>query len=86
VLSRMLAQLVWRSALVLRLYGKPRWDSCNIQEHLDLIDALAGQDADRADELMLRHLNSVLLRALDGPDRLRDGEPGEVLLRYASSA
>jgi len=86
VLARLLTQLVWRSALVLRLYGKPRWDSCNIQEHLDLIEALAGRDADRADALMLQHLNSVLLRALDGDERVRDSEPGEVLLRYARTA
>ncbi len=86
VLARLLTQLVWRSALVLRLYGKPRWDSCNIQEHLDLIDALALGDADRADRLMLQHLNSVLLRALGDDERVRDSEPGEVLLRYARQA
>ena len=86
VLARLLTQLVWRSALVLRLYGKPRWDSCNIQEHLDLIDALSLGDADRADRLMLQHLNSVLLRALGDDERVRDSEPGEVLLRYARQA
>jgi DNA-binding GntR family transcriptional regulator len=86
VLARLLTQLVWRSALVLRLYGKPRWDSCNIQEHLDLIDALGHGDGDRADRLMLQHLNSVLLRALGDDERVRDSEPGEVLLRYARQA
>jgi DNA-binding GntR family transcriptional regulator len=86
VLSRLLAQLVWRSAIVLRIHGKPRWDPCNIQEHVALIDALAGHDPERADALMLQHLNSVLLRALDGNERVRDSEPSEVLLRYAGQA
>lgn len=85
VLSRLLAQLVWRSALVLRIHGKPRWDSCNIQEHAALIEALAGRDPERADALMLAHLTSVLMRALEGDERVRDGEPGEVLLRYAGA-
>ena len=85
VLSRLLTQLVWRSALVLRIYGKPRWDSCNVEEHVDLIRALAGPDPDRADALMLQHLNSVLLRALNADERMRDSEPGEVLLRYAGA-
>ena len=86
VLSRLLAQLVWRSALVLRIHGKPRWDSCNIREHRHLIDALAGRDPAKADALMLQHLNSVLLRALDSDERVRDSEPEEVLLRYAKTA
>ena len=86
VLSRLLTQLVWRSALVLRIHGKPRWDGCNIQEHADLIDALAGQDPDRADAVMLQHLNAVLVRALDGDNRVRDAEPGEVLVRYAADS
>lgn len=85
VLSRLLTQLVWRSALVLRVHGKPRWDSCNICEHSELIDALAGQDPDRADELMHRHLDSVLIRALDGTEILRDGDLGAILSRYARS-
>jgi DNA-binding GntR family transcriptional regulator len=84
VLSRLLAQLVWRSALVLRIHGRPRWDSCNIQEHTDLIAALSGDDPARADALMLQHLNSVLLRALDGDAHVRDSAPEDVLPRYAN--
>lgn len=84
VLSRFLTQLVWRSALILRLYGRPRWDSCNLQEHLALIDALAGRDVDKAEQLMAAHLDSVLLRALDGRKVSRDGELPEVLGRYVT--
>ncbi|GJD49262.1 HTH-type transcriptional repressor RspR [Methylobacterium crusticola] len=83
VLSRLLAQLVWRSALVLRLYGRPRWDSCNLQEHLDLIEALRASDAAAAEALMTTHLESVLLRGLDGGKAGGAEEPGDILRRYA---
>ncbi|WP_375460277.1 GntR family transcriptional regulator [uncultured Enterovirga sp.] len=82
VLSRFLTQLVWRSALVLRLYGRPRWDSCNCQEHVALIDALAGPDVALAERLMAEHLDSVLVRALDGRKVAQDATLPDVLSRY----
>lgn len=84
VLSRFLTQLIWRSALILRLYGRPRWDSCNLQEHVRLIEALSGGDADAAERLMTEHLRSVLLRALDGGKDAGDDAPASVLARYAA--
>ena len=82
VLSRFLTQLVWRSALVLRLYGRPRWDACNLREHLDLIDALAATDAVRSEELMTLHLEAVLVRALDIDEPEGQPELGSILARY----
>jgi DNA-binding GntR family transcriptional regulator len=61
-----MTQLVWRSALVLRLYGRPRWHVCNVQEHRDLIAALESGDKARADRLLTADLQSVLTRALEG--------------------
>lgn len=84
VLSRMLTQLVWRSALVLRLHGRPRWDNCNLQEHLNLIDALRGSDADAAETLMVLHLENVLLRGLGGDGAESGTDMGEALRRYAT--
>ena len=83
VLSRFLTQLVWRSALILRLYGRPRWESCNLQEHLDLIAALGAGDPDRTEALMVAHLESVLLRALDGRKAAGEAVLTDVLSRYA---
>ena len=82
-LSRFLTQLVWRSSLVMRLYGKPRWEACNLQEHLALIEALAGSDPDRSEHLMQAHLESVLTRALDGEKSAGSPEISEILARYA---
>jgi hypothetical protein len=85
-LLRYITQLVWRSALVLRLHGRPRWHTCNVQEHLDLIAALEAGDKSRTDRLLTAHLESVLTRALEGGTI--EGEPklGEVLSRYSSQS
>jgi DNA-binding GntR family transcriptional regulator len=83
LLLRYINQLIWQSALILRLHGKPRWHTCNVQEHLDLIAVLESGDKARADRLLSAHLESVLTRALEGATI--DGEPklGEVLSRYS---
>lgn len=86
VLSRCLTPMVWRSALVLRLHGRPQWEGCNLSEHLDLIDALRGRDADHAERLMVAHLEAVLVRALEGQKADADSDLSDVLLRYAQSA
>ena len=83
ILSRFITQLVWRSSLVMRLYGKPRWGACNLQEHIELIEALTGSDADRSERLMASHLDSVLTRALDGDKAEGESEMRSVLARYA---
>lgn len=66
LLLRYIRQLIWRSALVLRLHGRPRWHTCNVQEHLGLIAALESGDKARTDRLLTAHLESVLMRALKG--------------------
>ena len=82
-LLRYVTQLVWRSALVLRLHGRPRWHSCNVQEHVDLIAALELGDKSRADRLLTAHLESVLTRALDGTTIQGEPKLGDVLSRYS---
>jgi DNA-binding GntR family transcriptional regulator len=86
LLLRYITQLVWRSALVLRLHGRPRWHSCNVQEHLDLIAALDAGEKVRADRLMTTHLEAVLTRALDGAEIDADQTLGDILSRYSSSS
>lgn len=83
VLARSLTQLVRRSALVLRLYGRPDWDGCNLREHLDLIEALAADDHARSETLMVEHLQSVLVRALDGHNARDEVTLAETLAGYA---
>jgi DNA-binding GntR family transcriptional regulator len=85
-LLRYITQLVWRSALVLRLHGRPRWHICNVQEHLDLIAALEMGDSARADRLLTAHLESVLTRALEGATIEGEASLAEVLSSYSSQA
>lgn len=84
LLLRYITQMIWRSALVLRLHGRPRWHSCNVQEHVDLVGALELGDRSRTDRLLTNHLEAVLTRALEGG--APDGEQslGEILSRYSS--
>jgi DNA-binding GntR family transcriptional regulator len=86
LLLRYVTQLIWRSALVLRLHGRPRWHICNVQEHLDLIAALESGDKARADRLLMAHLKSVLTQALEGATMEGESKLGEVLWRYSSNA
>ena len=86
LLLRYVTQLIWRSALVLRLHGRPRWHTCNIQEHFNLISALKSGDRTRTDRLLTTHLESVLTRALKGATIKGDQSLGEILARYSSQS
>jgi len=84
LLLRYIMQLIWRSALVLRLHGRPRWHSCNVQEHVDLVAALEAGDKARTDRLLTTHLESVLTRALEGATIEGEQSLGDILSRYAA--
>jgi DNA-binding GntR family transcriptional regulator len=86
LLLRYITQLIWRSALVLRLHGRPRWHTCNVQEHLDLVSALESGDKARTDRLLTIHLESVLTRALKGATIEGDQSLGEILSRYSAKS
>jgi DNA-binding GntR family transcriptional regulator len=83
-LLRYMTQLVWRSALVLRLYGRPQWHVCNVQEHRDLIAALELGDRGRSDRLLTAHLQSVLTQALEGAKIEGEAKLRDVLSRYSA--
>ena len=86
LLLRYIRQLIWRSALVLRLHGRPRWHTCNVQEHLGLIAALESGDKARTDRLLTAHLESVLMRALKGATIEGEQNLSEILARYSGSS
>jgi DNA-binding GntR family transcriptional regulator len=64
LLARYVGEVVSRSSLILALYGRPHSSDCAVSEHGGLIDALLAGDAERARELMDRHLGAVQERAL----------------------
>lgn len=74
VLSRYLGEVATRCSLILAVHGRPHSSDCAIQEHRELIAALADRDTERAVALMAAHLQGIEERALlprepdGGPD------------------
>lgn len=64
VLIRYVEEIGYRCGLTLALYSRPHSADCGIQEHREIIDALAGREETRARDLMRRHLFAVADRAL----------------------
>jgi DNA-binding GntR family transcriptional regulator len=85
LLSRTLRQIIWRSAVVLRLYGRPNWDDRG-HEHHDLIALIADGPLANAQVAMREHLQSVLTRALDGAKLPSDPTLKDVLSHYVAAA
>jgi hypothetical protein len=83
LLSRTLKHVIWRSAVVLRLYGRPNWDDRG-HEHHDLIALIADGPVSQARLAMREHLQSVLTRALDGAKLPSDPTLRDVLSHYAA--
>jgi DNA-binding GntR family transcriptional regulator len=84
LLERHLRQLIWRSAIVMRLHGRPNWESCSMDEHHALIEALAGQDTEHCRRLMAHHLDHLLRRALGGDKMPADPSLKEILGHYTN--
>ena len=82
LLERYLRSLVWRSAVVLRLYGRPAWDD-HAHEHFDLIRLLSETDVPACRAAMREHLESVLTGALKGKKLPDDPSLAHILGRYA---
>ncbi len=85
LLARYMRQLVGRSALILGLYGRPRWSDCSVQEHRDLVACLAQGDMARLSTLMHDHLEAVLTRAIETAGSDRDRGLRDLLAPYAEA-
>lgn len=86
LLARYMRQLVGRSALILGLYGRPRWTDCSVQEHRDLVACLVSGDRDRLEHLMHDHLEAVLTRAIETAGRDKDRILRDLLAPYADAS
>lgn len=58
VMVDFLRELVSRTSLIVAMYEAPGRSACASDEHLDLVDAIAGGDGNRAGRLMTAHLNN----------------------------
>lgn len=63
ILIRYVSEVAYRSGLSLSAYGRPHSTECAINEHRDLVEALAAGDRDEAMRLMSQHLEAVAERA-----------------------
>ena len=58
-LARMLRDLETLTCLVIMLYDAPKNQSCPYDDHPLLVDALQARDGERADAVMLQHLDHI---------------------------
>lgn len=80
VLTEMLVTLLSRSALTLSVYASRGRAGCLCDDHKDLLTCIADKDADRAEALMVRHIENMISRMdlepiprdVDIEDALRD--------------
>ena len=63
LLIRYVTEVVSRCSLILSVYGRPHSADCGVDEHGEIIDALAAGDHSRAARLMDHHLDHVASRA-----------------------
>ena len=63
LLIRYVREVVSRCSLILAMYGRPHSADCGVDEHREIIAALAAGDAAAASRLMDHHLASVAARA-----------------------
>lgn len=78
LLAKTMRELASLTCLIIALYDKPSVPACLGEEHGELVDALASEDAARAMKLMVQHLDHVE-ENLD----LTVAEPGPVDLESA---
>lgn len=59
ILRETLHNIMSRSSLSASLYGVPSNPGCLCQDHYEILDAIAAKDADKAEELMVAHLDEM---------------------------
>jgi len=69
VLSDMLENILERSALTQAVYASRGAAGCLCDDHFAILDAVAAQDADRAEQLMVAHIDQMVSRLNLEPDR-----------------
>lgn len=85
ILTRYVSELSYRCCLILSLYSRPHSSECAINEHRQLIDALAAGDAGKVMSLMHHHLDSVAERALVAQAKPRERDIMAILAPYAEA-
>jgi DNA-binding GntR family transcriptional regulator len=85
ILIRYVSEVAYRCCLTLSLYSRPHSSECAINEHRNIIAALAKGDETTVMGLMHSHLDSVANRALVTPAPQRGRDLHDILAPYTES-
>jgi len=83
VLARYVSEVSSRCGLILALYSRPHSSECAVNEHRNIIAALAAGDGNRASAEMAEHLEAVASRALIVARPPKNRELKDILTDYA---
>ncbi len=84
ILVRYVSEVAYRCCLTLSMFSRPHSSECAINEHRQLIAALAAGDEAKVMGLMHTHLDSVANRALVTPVPPRGRDLLDILAPYAA--
>ncbi|WP_299987213.1 GntR family transcriptional regulator [uncultured Ruegeria sp.] len=82
ILANYVNEIVSRCSLILARFAQVHSAECGVEEHVEIIAAIAEQNAEAAIEKMGAHLHSVQNRALLNPEDSREENIVEILSRY----
>lgn len=82
ILARYVNEIVSRCSLILARFAQVHSAACGLEEHAEIVDAIANGDAEKAMSFMHTHLHSVQDRALLNPDDDSGENVGDILSRY----
>lgn len=86
VLTRYVSEIAYRCGLTLSLFGRPHSSECAVNEHLEIVAALARNDPDKAIALMDDHLEAVAGRALVNDAAAKPRDVMDLLAPYVPAA
>ncbi len=82
ILANYVNEIVSRCSLILARFAQVHSAECGVEEHAELIAALAEGDAERASACMHSHLHGVQDRALLNPEDAEPDNVAQILSRY----
>lgn len=82
ILTNYVNEIVSRCSLIMARFAQAHSAECGVEEHAEIIEAIAGADAERAVSRMHAHLHGVQDRALLNPEDEREQNIADILSRY----
>lgn len=86
ILANYVNEIVSRCSLIVARFAQAHSAECGVEEHAEIIAAIAEGDADRAAARMFNHLHGVQDRALLKPEDDRTENVADILSRYRPDA